>query len=959
MTSQQITNDTQFGFLDSTIETDRVFHPKLISNEYPNTMLHALKRELDRSTSFIFSVAFITRDALAALKQALLDFNGTGKLITSTYLNFNDPDVFRELLTLEKVEVFIHPPHAGGFHAKGYVFEQPEGMTAIIGSSNLTSKALLQNKEWNLRISALPGGDIVTQLRAIIDAQITNSTPLSTQWIDEYAELWESLPRYENPFESEVDPLSVKEVQPNKMQISALESIDAVRSTGETRAVVISATGTGKTILSALDVRAINPKNMLFVVHREQILDDAIVAFQKVLGEPAEEFGKFVGQRQELDKKYVFATVQSVAKQENLAKIDRSHFEYVLIDEVHRAGADSYLRLIDWLQPKFLLGMTATPERTDDFNIFELFDHNVPYEIRLQAALEEGMLAPFHYYGVTDYVDLNGNTIDEAADLVKLVADERVRHLLDAMRRYGHPRDVRGLIFCSRNEEALELTGLLNECELNGRRLRTKALSGTDPIQARDSAILELESGELDYLLSVDIFNEGIDIPTINQIIMLRQTKSSIVFTQQLGRGLRKSSGKDHLRVIDFIGNYTNNYLIPIALLGDSSLNKDTIKQKLIAATDGSIAGLSSINFDIITRERIYQSLASVKLDSIARLKSAILDLKQRLGVTPKLMDFARFDTVDPVVVATRRQNYWSLLHDCKFGSSAPTERQAALLNFLSAEILNGKRPHELLLLKKLLTSHEYSSLEYEFELYLSEQSCTSDQTTIQSVSRMLSLEFFTQIEQQKYGGKAIVELFDGVFRLSAEMRSELEDAEFRDHVEDIIETGLYLARHQNNWGSELILGKLYSRRDVCRLLNWTKNEYSTIYGYKVDYQSNTCPIFVTYHKSDGLLASINYEDELLDSKTMQWFTRSRRTMASNEVQSITSGEVSLHVFVKKDDSDGRDFYYLGKAQSRDAMNTEMPYEDGSSLPVVKMKLDLETPIEDGLYRYLTEKPNI
>ena len=956
MTSNQISTDISFGFLDSTVESDRVFNPKLICNEYPNTMLHALKQELDRSTSFVFSVAFISRDALAALKQALLDFQGSGKLITSTYLNFNDPDVFRELLALERVEVFIHPPAAGGFHAKGYVFEQPDGMTAIIGSSNLTSKALLQNREWNLRVSAMPDGDIVTQLQGTITSQLAESLPLTPEWIDEYDTLWQALPRYENPFDVAATPAT--EILPNKMQLKALESLDAVRSAGETRAVVISATGTGKTILSALDVRSIHPKNMLFVVHREQILDDAIVAFQQVLREPIHEFGKFVGQRQELDKKYVFATVQSLSKPENLAKIPRDHFEYVLIDEVHRAGADSYVRLLDWLQPNFLLGMTATPERMDGFDVFELFDHNVPYEIRLQEALEENMLAPFHYYGVTDYVDLQGNTIQETTDLTRLVASERVTHLVDALRSYGHPTGVRGLIFCSRNDEASQLSQLLNRHAINGRRLRTTALSGADSIAARDYAISQLESGELDYLLTVDIFNEGIDIPTVNQIVMLRQTKSSIVFTQQLGRGLRKAAGKDHLRVIDFIGNYTNNYLIPIALLGDSSLNKDTIKQKMISAVDGSIAGLSTINFDHITTERIYRSLATVKLDSIARLKAAILELKQRLGEVPRLMDFARFDTIDPVIIASTPsyKNYWSLLHACKFEQTTPTEQQAAFLNFFSAEILNGKRPQELLLLRKLLTDPEYSALEYEFESFLSAQHCPSSEQTFESVKRVLSLEFFTQLEQEKYGGAPIVTAANGVFLLSPVLQTELADPKFRAHVEDIVETGLFLARHLYNWQSELIPGKLYSRRDACRLLNWTKNEYSTIYGYKVDYESGTCPIFVTYHKSDEISSSIQYADELLDSTTMRWFTRSKRTTASREVQAIISGDVALHLFVKKDDADGRAFYYLGEARTRDVVDTEMPGENGAFLPVVKMKLDLKNPIDDGLYRYLTSR---
>ncbi|TFB99509.1 MULTISPECIES: DUF3427 domain-containing protein [unclassified Cryobacterium] len=957
-TRSQLTLDNNFGFLDSLVKADQVFNPTLISNSSGQTMLKAILDELKRSHNFVFSVAFVAPGAIALLKQALLDYRGTGTIITSTYLGFNSPAAFRELMNLDGIDVLIHPDSSAGFHAKGYIFEQEASTTAIVGSSNLTPSALLKNHEWNLRFSALPDGDIVHQLKSAVQAHVDVSVALTRSWIDEYALTW--IPQHSRAVYRDVAPERSGDVPlrgivfPNSMQIEALAEIQALRDAGEHRAVVISATGTGKTILSALDVRAYAPKRMLFVVHREQILDRAIDEFKRVLEAPESDFGKFVGSNKELDRRYVFASIQSLSRPENLRAIRPDAFDYVLIDEVHRAGATSYRSLIDYLEPDFLLGMTATPERTDDFNVFELFDFNVPYEIRLQKALEADMLAPFHYYGVTDYVKADGEVIDQVADLTRLVATERVDHLVSTIERYGHVGvPVRGLIFCSKIAEAAELSSILNQRTVHGERLRTRALSGANSVDERESAVQMLERGDLDYIATVDIFNEGIDIPSVNQVVMLRQTLSSIVFTQQLGRGLRKAAGKDHLVVIDFIGNYDNNYLIPIALFGDSTLNKDSIRKKIIDAQEaGAIAGLSSVNFDAISREKIFASLATTTLDSMSNLKKSFVELRNRLGRSPLLIDYARFDTVDPTVIATKQKNYWRFLNSVKALDVRASEFEDAVLTFLSGELLNGKRPHELLLLNLLLSTSETATVESYGDL-LEANGLAHDRGTLDSVLGVLSLTFFTEAEAAKYGTAPLVSLEDGSYKLNMRFAAAwAENKLFRDHARDAIETGLFVARHQYKWTGQLEVGQRYSRKDVCRLLNWKSNQQSTIYGYKVDYFSNSCPIFVTYHKGSEVSESTRYEDAFLNPSTLTWYTRSRRTLLSGEVKAIVENRLPLHVFAKKDDAEGTDFYYLGKAQSQDARQTKMPGENGDGFDAVSMTLDLASPIESSLYEY-------
>ncbi|GAB3692809.1 DUF3427 domain-containing protein [Corynebacterium nasicanis] len=960
-----LTRDLEFGFLNASLPADQLHNPVLISNAEDNTMLRALKEELARSKSFIFSVAFITSSGLAILKQALHEFAGSGTIITSRYLDFNEPDVFRELLNLDGVDVYVDPGIEEGFHAKGYVFEQQYGITAIIGSSNLTDRALMVNQEWNLRFSALPDGHVVSQLHAAVARQRDRALRLTRDWIEHY-EATRVARSLVVKHDRLVDMTAEGElIVPNMMQAEALDKLGEVIDAGEKRAVIISATGTGKTILAALAVRSAKPQRLLFVVHREQILTKAVEEFRKVLRAPSSDFGLFVGGKKQIDRKYVFASYQSLSRPDTLPTIDPRGFDYIIIDEVHRAGAESYRQLIDHFKPSFLLGLTATPERTDGFNIFELFDYNVPYEIRLHDALRSKMLAPFHYYGVADFEDRQGRVPNDESSLEELVSDERIDYLLEMLRVYGYPRGVKGLVFCSRKKEAELLSAKLNQRLFNGQVLRTIALTGSDTEAAREDAVARLEAGELDYILTVDIFNEGIDIPSINQIIMLRGTQSSIIFTQQLGRGLRKAEGKDHLRVIDFIGNYANNYLIPIALTGDHSANKDSLREKIISSeTKGVSLGTSSINFDRISQERILNSLAKVQLAGKREFKEAISTLRHRLGQIPKLIDFARFDTIDPFVLASKFGDYWSLLHSLGFVDNGPVPREAQYLKFLSTEILNGLRPHETLLLQSLL--RETSMTRTDFRMLLEGHNTTSAPAMLSSVERMLTLEFFNARRRKQLGDISLIRVeqdtlsidpeFAGLYYSYAAHSEPLHAAQsFRAHVDDLLETSLFLNKAQHSWRGELVVGNRYSRKDACRLLLWESNQESTIYGYKIDKATSTCPIFVTYDKDPDVSASTKYLDEFHSPSLMTWFSRSDRTLHSNELQPILHHQVPLYLFVKKSDADGTDFFYLGTAESKNAIQTTMQGEGDRAHDVVTMGLQLDSPVELGLFRYLVD----
>ncbi|MFC2948711.1 DUF3427 domain-containing protein [Virgibacillus sediminis] len=945
------------GFIDKESNKYGRYSPKFLVNDQKRneTVLTSIREELDHCTTFLFSVAFITESGLATLKSHLLDLKKkgvSGRILTSTFLNFNQPKVFKELIKITNVDVRL--AEVEGFHSKGYIFERDDSYSLIVGSSNLTAQALKVNHEWNVKLTSHENGEIVQHFRDQFEDIWEESRPLSDSWIREYEEKYTpmtfskaekviELPSNysHNPME---DALKIK---PNKMQSTALKQIEDVRSKGFDKGLVISSTGTGKTYLSAFDVRRFAPKRMLFIVHREQILNQAKADFQRVLGGLERDFGTLTGSSKQTDARYLFATIQTISKQETLHSFDPEEFDYILIDEVHKAGATSYLNVINYFNPRFLMGMTATPERTDDFNIYELFDYNIAYEIRLQEALEEDMLCPFHYFGVTD-IEYSGELVDDAAILSNLVTEERVNHIIDKIDYYGFSGDqVRGLMFCSRKEEAIRLSYALNE-----RGLRTAALTGDHTQEERARQVLKLENGTLDYILTVDIFNEGIDIPSINQVVMLRQTESSIIFIQQLGRGLRKHSTKDFVTIIDFIGNYKNNYLIPIALSGDKSQNKDNIRRRTVETS--YIKGISTVNFEEIAKKQIFKSINSSNLTSMKILKEAYIELKNRIGRVPDLFDFINNHSIDPLVIADKFKNHYQFLIKMKEEIPHLTVYENSVLTMLTNEVLNGKRKHELILLKLLL---QYGELKHgHFINHLKEAGCSVDEDTLESMRRIFDLSFFTQTDKEKYGGQPIITLNDHQYRFNDLLKHRLKSNPYFKHlVKDVITSGLEKSRNYH-CNEPLTLYEKYSRKDACRLLNWKNDESSTMYGYKPKH--STCPIFVTYHKNEEVESSVDYGDEFISPATLKWYTRSNRSLKSEEVQKIINADeraMDIHIFIKKDDDEGSNFYYLGQAtpDKETVEQDRMLDKKGKEIPVVHMNMIMEQPVDHKLYQYL------
>jgi superfamily II DNA or RNA helicase/HKD family nuclease len=953
--AEGLARDVRFGYLEGAASAPRHRNPQVVLNDgAEHSVLRTLRQELSAASSFLFSVAFVSPRAVALLKQEMVDFQGHGCIVTSNYLSFNSPAAFKELLNLRTnvgIDVRIHKSDA--FHPKGYIFGDSHGITAMVGSSNFTENALARNHEWNLKVSAATESDLAAQFRRLVDDQLAESIPLTEDWIRLYEQDYTPPPTRARRKRSGSD-LVPDLIPPNRMQQEALAAIAAERARGHDKAIIISSTGTGKTILSALDARAFNATRILFVVHREQILDRTILDYRRVLGGRDSDYGRVTGRVKQPDARYVFATVQTLSQGHVLDEFPPDAFDYIVMDEAHRAGAATHQRILSHFKPVFVLGMTATPERMDGFNVFDLFDYNVPFEIRLNRALEEDMLCPFHYYGIADLTFDDGTSITDESDLRFRISEDRVGHLIRSLEIYGQAGvPPRGLMFCSRKDEAYALSNMLNGRLLHGRPLRTQALTGEDSMAEREAAVARLEAGELDYLLSVDVFNEGIDIPTLNQVVMLRETQSPIVFVQQLGRGLRKSEGKDCLIVLDFIANYANNYMIPIALFGDDSLNKESLKQHLIAAEEvGVLPGLASIRFDRIAQARVLAAISTAKLDSMRNLKVAIESLRDRLGRVPKLVDFLRFQSADPLVLANSRGSYPQLVETLLKVPSQLDHDEKKMLVHLSSEVLTARRPHEITLLE-LLVERRTAALQ-EVSQTFAGPGVASDDLQVSSAIDTLTLTGYSEADVKRCGPGVAHRNAKGGLSLTDRFRdSFLNNPAFAEAVEDIVHTGLEILKRDWEGGSPFIPGKRYTRKEACRLLAWPRKWASTIYGYKVNRDTNSCAIFVTLHKSDDISASTAYEDELLDASTLLWYTRSRRTMDSDEVKAIVDQEVSLHLFAKKDDAEGPEFFYLGPAIPRNAVQTTMPNDEGEPLSVVEVRLHLDESIKPSLFDYL------
>lgn len=930
------------------METQHGFQPRLIYNNYKEhiKVSHELELLFKSCDSFELSIAFIADSGLAALKECfdyLRDHHIPGKIITSTYLGFNAPSMFKKLLKYNNIEIKIF--EGKGFHPKGYIFHKDNQTDIMIGSSNLTQSALAENQEWNLFFSSNTQKDIVLKVEEEFDKQWKQSISLTKEWIEEYQKVYVKPQRHKTINVS-------KEIKPNYMQKNALESLDNLRKNNKDKSLLISATGTGKTYLAAFDVKAVHPKRMLFVVHRRSIALKAMETFKTIIKDKS--MGLFSGDTKEINCDYVFSTIQTIYKPENKQLFSKEEFDYIIIDEVHKAGANSYQELVNYFKPQFLLGMSATPERSDDFDIYKMFDYNIAYEIRLQQAMEYDLLCPFHYYGITD-MTIDDHVIDDKSDFNLLVDEKRVDYVIDKINDYGYSGDrVHGLIFVSRKEEAHRLSEMFNQ-----RGFNTCALTGEATEKQRQEAMDSLESnedGSLDYIFTVDIFNEGIDIPKVNQVVMLRPTQSSIIFIQQLGRGLRKNNEKDYVVVIDFIGNYEKNFFIPIALSGNTNFNKDNLR-RFVSEGNLIIPGASTIQFDEISKKRIFNAIDLARFNDIKYIKDSYKELKTKIGIIPELEDFEKYGAIDVQRIFQNKSlgSYHEFLKKYEKDYKVTFSKQEEdYLKFISTKLSSGKRVQELETIR-LAIEKKANLMNYLKKEMQNTYNIIIPDIGYETIQNILTQNFATGTGKDTYKDITIIDEHNNI---SSNFSKLLVNNEFKRQIIEVIDYAInqykkeYSERYKD---TDLCLYKKYTYEDVCQLLNWEKSLVPlNIGGYKYDEHTNTLPVFINYDKDENISDTIKYTDHFIDSQTLVAMSKSKMKLNSKGMEIFNKAKernTFIHIFVRKnkDDKVSKEFYYLGQGNIIDIKQETM----ANDVPVCEILYQLDQPVRKDIYDYI------
>ena len=934
-------NSFRTSLLNENIESNLNYQHKLLSNKNEK-IISTLRRELEECDEFIISVAFITESGVTMILEQLRSLNERGvkgQILTGDYLTFTQPKALKKLMEFENIDIRLVSEEK--FHAKGYFFRKKDIWTMIIGSSNLTQTALTVNFEWNLKINSLKDGKIVKNILDNFYNIFNSISKLTDEKLKEYEENYLMYKSFNKKIKKQEKSLIEKEVKPNIMQEQALKNLESLRNYTK-RGLLISATGTGKTYLSGFDVKNVKAERVLFIAHRKTILSKAKETFETIIKDKKMGiYDRSIG-----EENYIFAMVQTMSKKEHLEKFPKDYFDYIIIDEVHHVGAKSYQSLINYFTPKFMLGMTATPERGDNFDIYELFHHNIAYEIRLHDALREELLCPFHYFGISD-IEVDGELITEKTAIKKLTADERVNHIIEKSRFYGYSGDkLHGLIFVSRIEEAIELTE-----KMKSRGIRCKVLTGEDSDSKREKTISDLEEGKIEYIITVDIFNEGVDIPCINQVILLRPTESSIVYIQQLGRGLRKYEGKEYVVILDFIGNYEKNFLIPVAVSQDNSYDKEYMKRFIMNGTD-MIPGQSSIIFEEIVKERIFENINKNNFSTKKNIERDFNLLEKQLGRIPMLYDFFQRNMIDPSVILKYKKTYDEILRIMRpkidFGKISPTENN--YLRYISSFLTPAKRVHEMVILSLILKNKKIGIEEIEKELK-ERYNLIEQRENIENGLKHLAKEIFISLSTAKEF-YPLIEKYEDYYVCCEEFeKSYKENSYFKSLVDDLIRYNLeYVERNYKQETKESILKyKGYTKQEAFWYLNLDFNNGYQVSGYTVFEKERKVILFITLDDSS---AFANYDNQFLDDRRITWFSKNQRYLMKNGKLTaegkIAENYYTLEVFIKK--KLGENFYYLGEVEKvLDAK--EIENKEGKNL--VEYELYLKREIKSDLYQYL------
>lgn len=926
-----------------------------------------LAYEMQTADEIYFLVSFVRMSGAQLLTRELMALEKRGipvKVLTTTYLNVTEAKAIRHFQQFKNVEIKILPLTNESFHTKAYLFKRnSEQNTVIIGSSNISHSALINGHELNVKIPHTEHMPAYEQTMTFFNKMWMHKEAIypSDQFLEQY-ELHQKKKNQLMPsfaYEREVPYLENTEIRPNEMQKEALKNLVFTRKNGHTKGVIIAATGTGKTYLSAFDVQQVQPKRLLFIAHREELLDSAIKTYHSLF---QDEFlcGKITGQVKEFDKRFIFSTIQSLSKDETLKHFQPDTFDYIIIDEFHHAEAPTYKKVIDYFTPQFLLGLTATPERMDGRDVLELCENNIVYEIRLRDALEADLLVPFHYFGLTDdtidydQVDILNGHYEENSLVRALSTFTRVEFIINRMQTYGHDGDtLHALGFCVNIEHAKFMCE-----EFNRRGYVAEYLTGEDSVKHRQEIISRLEDphDELSIIFTVNIFNEGIDIPKVNLMLFLRPTESSTIFIQQLGRGLRKTAKKEYVTILDFIGNYKKSFIIPLALSGQynaRAFDTDSLRVAVLHEFADAPGG-SVVQLDPIAQREILRRIDNIKLNSVAVLKDMYAQFKYDLGRSPEISDF---------LYAQEAPSLNFFIH--KFKSWIKTKEYMKDLNSLDSEILADSFKYEIIeRIESML------SIKWPYEYAVIYLAISNKEISIPDIIEWLQKRFDLEIVREEHETLILRaldrlskrhkkqhwyfgELENEIFYVNHSISDVFEDKTYQQYVKDRLEYGLIDFRR--SFRTNIIFQQ---DKKLALYRNYTRNELMFIFEAKVPEGTwregvsrvdNHYLLFINLNKSESVEEHLLYKDFFKDPTTFHWQSQNKTSHESGQGQEYIhhkAKDIHIHLFIRKfSEMHGMTlpFMYLG----------EVDYVNSHGDKPMNIVWKLHKPVPEDLYHDL------
>lgn len=902
---------------------------KFLSNTN-SEFLNRIKKCLKTCNSFNFSVSFIKKAGLVLIEREIeeaLERGAIGKIITSTYQNFTDIGSLEQFYNWQRqfdnFECHLDYENFGesGYHSKGYMFEYDDSVEFIVGSSNITRFALLKNIEWNVSLISKEYLDSYNDALIEFNLLWDKTLELNSDLIEKYKfQLDYAIEKWD------MDYINVREttINPNSMQRKALRELRRYRDTGVKKALIISATGSGKTYLAAFDARNFGAKRLLYIVHRESILKDARDSFVKIFG-AERTYGFFTGNESNQECDFIFATSSMLGR--HLDEFDKNEFDYIIYDEVHHIVADTGKRIFEHFEPEFILGLTATPERMDNQNVFEYFDQNVPFELRLRDAINNDLVVPFHYFGIRDQL-VDYSSKDRMTIAKAIAAQDNIEFIKEQIESHRKPGEkLKCIAFCTN----IQHCKLMAE-ELYEEGYHTISLTGINDTGVRIKAFKDLQddNNPLEIICTVDILNEGVDIPQINMVLFLRPTESQTIFIQQLGRGLRKYPGKEYVTVLDFIGNnYDRAVQIALALgtLGNTTYMEKAYLKEMINTNFKSL-DIPNVIIDIdeLSREQIIDYIDKTNFNSKVFLEKDYNNFKAYInnGSYPTHMDFLNSDVAPDLIriikssfSGSKNMSYYNFLKKIN-EETIPifSDDEVGIVNKIE-DLLPIARLDEYLIIEQAIKDSVVDLKRLE-----GRNSHITDKTLENAYNNLVKLDI---IENDNFD----------IFNISNE--------DLKEYIIDTLNYGI--TRYNREFGEYDGLFKLYRnyyKEQASRIM--LKNGLLQKGTY---YEDDIAYIFAGIKKDEE--GKLNYKDKFLSNKVFQW--ESIADVSESEKEHLRNSK-KVHLFIRKMESEDTvtlpyTYFGLGNFTNERAWYTE---ENGVKHPTLLFDIILDNEVPEEYF---------